>query len=67
MAEFNTADLMAALSIEDQYQDNGPTIDDIISATIGEAEEDVDRSSLSSSSLGPERESHTLESLPLEV
>ncbi|KAH7382108.1 hypothetical protein BKA64DRAFT_713345 [Cadophora sp. MPI-SDFR-AT-0126] len=67
MAESNTADRMATLSIEDQYQDNEPTIDDIISATIGEAEDDLDRSSSSSSSPGPERESYTLGSLPLEV
>jgi len=65
MAKSDTADQMAALGIEDQYQDNGPTIDDIISATIDEAENDLDRSS-SSSTPGPERESYTLESLPLE-
>jgi hypothetical protein len=65
MASSSSADLMSNLSIEEEYQDDGPTIDDIISATIGEAEDDLDRSS--GLSLGPEQDKYTPESLPLNV
>lgn len=62
---YGLPDQMSAASVEDEYQEIGPTIDDIVSATIGEAEDDLDRSSSDSSlALG---QNYTLETLPQEV